>query len=618
MSRMCTHLSSYILIIGLLLSACSSSQAVRYKIVATSEPCEIPSGQTMALSLEGEIPSDAEVRWQAGQGNFSKETGFTTIYTPDSVTADSPVQITAIVTTGGNSTPLSIKCVIKGNSLAAPGTSPIGIPGPTVPTSTTNPARTGQVNSIRCAVTAFGSYYPTIQIAHDKLDRANNFALEIIPLSLKQANGDIANEYSNEELYGKVRSGEFDCVLTTLDVFPKFGNFGAITAIIDESAGADQIWAKEGIPTINDFSGKTITYVKDSASEFMLYSTLDIVGLGAADFTPKPFDSMDKAVGLFNQGGADVISGWEPNITNDRKGGQLVVDSNNVRFVIDVIVFSHQAIENKPDAVQAFHKAWFQALKQQFENRELAAESIADWGENEWTGIRKEASKSDLEGWLHNLAQANLDHNIIVMKNLDIIRERLKHAHHILTLSSPNLPSLDMDKAVDPRFVLALAQDSTLKSSLPPINASFRLSGEPRQPSIPPDKIKVVATLDNCPTFSFLPDSTELTPDDKKQLDTCALPILRKSTLYLRITGSSAWPGPPGRFTEERIRGFARDRAIAIADYLIDPTQGGIDSNRIVFGEHLIPPPERQGTTSEEEMQKDRFVKLELVTPGGR
>ena len=62
-------------------------------------------------------------------------------------------------------------------------------------------------------------------------------------------------------------------------------SIGAITAVIDESAGADKLVAKPEIATINDLKGKKIAFSQGSVGEYFLYYALSLAGLGPQDVT---------------------------------------------------------------------------------------------------------------------------------------------------------------------------------------------------------------------------------------------------------------------------------------------------------------------------------------------
>lgn len=467
---------------------------------------------------------------------------------------------------------------------------------------------------LTCLVTPFASYYPALQMAQSGLDRSNGFRLKIVPWELQKPDGTVLNNYTNAEAYEMVRDGKLDCVFTTLDVFVRYGDFGAITAVVDESVGADQIWVKNGIATFDDFVGKTIAYEKGSPSEFLMYAVLKWGEVRPDEVKRAPQESSQAPIDEFVSGNADIVVGFEPSINEAKQAGSEFLTSAHVRYVVDVLVFSRAAIEGKGDAVQAFHKAWFRALRTQLDNPADAAKAIADWGDNDWSGVSKANSQQDLEGLLQKIAQATLGHNVFVMGNLqDTLVARLNNAQNLYRSAGEVVPGFDANKVMEPRFVLALKGDTSLRASQSPVNARFVLAGDPSAPDIPADKLRVVKKLP-CTQVNFLPDSYILTADSQALLDKCVLSRLQGSTVYLRITGSSAWPGPPGRYSEEDIARFGRGRALAIAQYLAGRN---IDPARLVVMPPQLPPPERRAMNDEALLAKDRFVMLELAVPTG-
>jgi hypothetical protein len=591
-------------ILALLLGGCSSQENLKFEIVVSNPPCEISPGGTVSMSLDGEIPAEAEVQWEVGIGTLSKEKGLSTSYTPSEVVLDTNVRIVARVTANGRTISQSIDCLIKGNLLI---TDEPTIASTVLPTSTTSIPTTSEspLPTFVCGTGDFASHYIMYQIAQDKLDEQNGFHLELILLGLE-------TNYPLSEVYRKIESGEWDCYLDTLDTPPVFGNYMVITAIIDESAGADQVWVRgENINTINDFKGHRISVWSDSPSLFMLYALLDLAGLTKDDITLVGAPSQEEAVAMFNEGKADIVLGWAPGILKaEDGGGRKFVDSSELRYIVDVVGVSQHAIDTKPNVVQAFHRAWFQALKAQIDNPVQSAQSIATWGHNDWTGIYPDTAEADLRSQLSEIAQAGYGPNFIIMQNPEILYERIRHVQSVATRVGINIsPSFDVEAAVNPQFVLALQQDdSTIKSIGEPINPSFAMSGEPPYPKI--ERWYPIATLP-CEQFEFLPGSVTLTDESQRTLEECALPILRASTLYLHITASSAWPGPD-LYSKEQIESFAKQRALAIAQYL---SNRGVDLNRLIT-DFVLPPPERQGILIESELEKDRYVRLELVTGG--
>src|SRR5439155_161471 len=81
--------------------------------------------------------------------------------------------------------------------------------------------------------------------------------------------------------------------------------------------------------------------------------------------------------------------------------------------ILDVLISSRPALTNKAEAIQAFHDAWFEALKLMVDTPDQAEQAIIDWGHTDWTFIAK---PGDLKASLEHLAQATLNSNQIAFQ----------------------------------------------------------------------------------------------------------------------------------------------------------------------------------------------------------
>lgn len=497
---------------------------------------------------------------------------------------------------------------------AAPGTGAVNTPA-TVLTSpepiyaaSYQPGSDGLPTYV-CGADAFGSYFTLQQMQMSGKDSAHGFHLGIVPFLL---DGDAAYDISEEQRNALLGAGKWDCLLTTLDAV-SLSSAGVITGIIDESAGADQFWVRD-IPTVNDLRGKRIAFSRGSVGEYFTYYVLSIARLNPRfDVTLVPADSVTGAVAAFNANEADAVSGWEPDIYDAVDGGgTALLSSSQLRIAMDVIVTSRQSIAGKATLVQAFHDAWFDTLKDQVENFDQAAAQVAAWGHNDWSFVFPDTASDDFKSWLLNVAQADLGDNAFVMRDPSPIISRLEIARRVWAAAGSTVPDDDVNSLVDAGFIARSAAQSALQAKGSPVNDSFSLTANPNLSGISAEDAVTLAVLP-CNRFTFLPESTTLTLESHRVLDECVLPTLTQSVgLYLRVKGSSAWPGPKGTYTQDQILEVALGRAQSVVDYLVSK---GIDRARFLVDSTL--PPESHWETEDPEIQaQDRYVEMSLITVG--
>ncbi len=191
-------------------------------------------------------------------------------------------------------------------------------------------------------------------------------------------------------------------------------SIGAITAVIDESADADKLVGKPEVATINDLRGKRIAYSSGSVGEYFLYYALSLAGMGPQDVTLVPQEEVADAVQQYLDGQVDAVSAWEPDVlTAEEQGAKVVIASDKLRAILDVLVTARPALDTKAEAVQAFHDAWFEALKITIDTPDQAEQAIIDWGHSDWTFVE---NPGDFTGSLGSLAQATLGANQIAFQ----------------------------------------------------------------------------------------------------------------------------------------------------------------------------------------------------------
>lgn len=496
----------------------------------------------------------------------------------------------------------------------APPTSAAGPTSDVTPTTaavaaSATPETTASQGTITFAFDAFPSYYPGIIAEVEGLLAERGYDLELVPFLL---NGE--NDFSEAERYQNLASGEWDVLATTLDGFARQSDpaLGAITTVIDESAGADKLVADPEIATINDLRGKRIAYSEGSVGEYFLYYSLSLAGLTPADVVLAPAATVEEAVNAYLNDEVDAVSAWEPDVlAAEEQGATVLISSADLRAILDVLVTSRVALETKNEGMQAFHAAWYEALQMMIDSPDQAAQAISDWGNTDWTTI---TSPEDLNASLENIAQATLGANQIAFRNSNVLVSRLEEARDIWSIAGQTPPDTDLTQLVDGRYVTAAAENPGLATSNPPVNSSFLLTAQVDLPQLSDEEQQQTEAIVQLPLeqIEFEPDSQRLTEQAQRDLTEQVLPVLRSSRLYLKIEGSSAWPGPEGRFSAAEIDQFARERANSVATFLI---QQGISANRLLIGTLQ---PQFPNSTNADELAQDRIVRFTLVEPLGR
>jgi outer membrane protein OmpA-like peptidoglycan-associated protein len=288
-----------------------------------------------------------------------------------------------------------------------------------------------------------------------------------------------------------------------------------------------------------------------------------------------------------------------------------VIASDKLRAVLDVLITARPALENKAEGIQAFHDAWFEALKLTIDTPDQAGQALVEWGNPDWTFIEQ---PEDLSAGLQTLAQATLGANQIAFQSPQLLVSRLGEAQGVWARAGQTPPQTDLNQLVDGRFALGSARSTQLFSTQPPVNSSFLLTERVDLPQLSAEEQQGAQEVVQLPLeqIDFAPESTRLTPKAVEDLTAQVMPVLRSSRLYLRIEGSSAWPGPEGRFSAEEIRQFAQSRATSVATFL---AQQGIEPDRLIVG---TLDPKFPNSLNESELVQDRIVRFTLVTTGGR
>lgn len=159
-----------------------------------------------------------------------------------------------------------------------------------------------------------------------------------------------------------------------------------VVLAVDYSAGADQVVARPDIASVADLRGKRISYTLGDFGELFIRKMLEQNGLTTQDVIRMNVDPEDVPDAIEK----DIIEAgntWEPYTTKALASGYHVIFSSadTPGLIMDVVTFHASVVEERPDDIRAFNKAWFEAVEFWENNPEEAAQIIA-----KHTGLKPE------------------------------------------------------------------------------------------------------------------------------------------------------------------------------------------------------------------------------------
>ena len=459
----------------------------------------------------------------------------------------------------------------------------------------------------------FPPYAPVVLLYQEKLAEKRGLGVRFVPFDIEDQNR--ISEQRRAEL---LQSGGFDILLTTMNSYSLWGgpDTGVVTAIVGESAGADKaVVQASAVQTFNDMRGKAFAYSDSSVSEYLLYYMLRVGGVPVGEVIRYGQENLNQAVRRYLNREAHGVIGWSSgDLTQaeQRDDSKVLMDSDQFRVTMDVVVTGSRALQTRREALQAFHDAWFEAEKLTIEQPDRAAQAMARWNAS-WTGV---ATPQDLRGALEEFAQATLQDNQAVMsdQNLPLLYSRYKEAQTVWLSGGREVRRVlrddELPQVFQPAFVRVSASQPGLISTRPPVNPTFHLTARPQVTGLTPEqqqRLTTVAVL-GVTQVQFEPGSSRLTAQAQRDIEDQVIPVLRSTVgTYLRIEGSAGWPAGRG-LDESQINALAFERARAVQDYII---KFGIPAERLVLATSL---PRCRECTDPAQIQQDDRVIFALVT----
>ena len=462
----------------------------------------------------------------------------------------------------------------------------------------TDPA-SAKLPTFICGTANTGAHLTLLHMQAHRLDLAHGFRLGIVPFGLMTA-----YDASAAERAEMLRAGTLDCDFVTPSTLNAQGP-GVATALVGAQSPI-QIWTRN-LGALGSGDHTRLAYEAGGASEWRIHVALSQLGVPESTMTLLPMATLRGALVAFNNGQADAVAGWQPSILEAETGGGAPLFDNNDSAAVDaVLLVARTTIASKSDVVKRFHLAWFDALSQERLDLESAAQAVAEWGHNDWTGISMRDSVDDWRALNDTASSISLARNAELLRQPAAVLQRINAIRR-----KARAEDVLADLAIDPSFVQNALD---LTAAQPDANlAATDTSVDTLPQPISSDPAVMSHALADCERIEFVPGTLEIETASRLQIDACVLPALAKTpNAILRVRGSSAWPGPKGAHTRAEVEGAARQRANAVIDYLVTL---GVERKRLLMAT-LLPPPSHRESEDIAIQAADRYVDLALILPG--
>ncbi|GLW08667.1 sulfonate ABC transporter substrate-binding protein [Microtetraspora sp. NBRC 13810] len=226
----------------------------------------------------------------------------------------------------------------------------------------------------------------------------------------------------------------------------------SIVLVNDNSTGNDQIIARPGIDSVAALKGRTVAAEQGTVDHYLLLLALRRAGLTERDVTFKPLPT-DAAAAAFKAGQVDAVGVFAPFTTTalELPGAKAVATSKDFPGAIpDHLVVSADLVTDRPQAVQALVRTWFDTLTWIEGHRDEAVKIMAE---------RAGVSEADYRGYEAGTTIFSLADNLDAFADGDTDAHLSHQADSIAAfLVDAGLADAKpaLDGLLEPRFVRSL------------------------------------------------------------------------------------------------------------------------------------------------------------------
>ncbi len=187
--------------------------------------------------------------------------------------------------------------------------------------------------------------------------------------------------YDNfSETYPDLASGQIDGAFIAVGDVININKSAEMKVVaISDDGGSDAIVVSPEINTIQDLKGKRVGVLIGTQYELMISEMLKSANMAPGDISIVPINPENAKKALENKQ-VEAVYTWEPFLSDAvAAGNKAIYPTEQIRLFPDMIVFSKSVVEQRPDDVRAFLKAWFDAVDYRQKNPELTRSIVAGY-----------------------------------------------------------------------------------------------------------------------------------------------------------------------------------------------------------------------------------------------
>ncbi len=228
--------------------------------------------------------------------------------------------------------------------------------------SACSPAETKSSYELRIGAMSSMDFLPLVVAQHEGLFAKHGVSVKIIKF------------YSANDRDAALQSGNIDGTVTdyTGAVLQKSGGLDIKITSACNARFCIMTGPNSGIKTPEDLQGKKVAVSRNTVIDFCIEKALQSAGLGSSAVEKQEINKIPLRLEMLLGGQTDATALPDPFITiAEAKGAKIIACMEDLGYAVTGFVFTGPAIEQHPNELQAFYRAYNDAVER-IENSSVA------------------------------------------------------------------------------------------------------------------------------------------------------------------------------------------------------------------------------------------------------